>query len=229
MLYTGLRRGDAVRLGRQHVKHGVATLTTEKTGTVVSLPILTVLQRTLDAGPCGDLSFIAGAKGRPFTKESFGNEFRDACRAAGINKSAHGLRKIGAIRVAEWSHGAADECNIWLDRFKDGDALHRGGQPNEAGGRRDASDEQGDMMGATKTMRVTRINISDIVPWRCAYPPAARRYAAMLRAGQKLPPIIVINYGGVYEIFDGMHRARAAKMTGRKTIEAKISIDASGA
>jgi integrase len=100
-LYTGLRRGDAVRLGRQHVKHGTATLATEKTGTVVQLPILPVLQRTLDAGPCGDLSFIAGAKGRPLTKESFGNEFRDACRAAGINKSAHGLRKIAAIRCAE--------------------------------------------------------------------------------------------------------------------------------
>jgi integrase len=101
LLYTGLRRGDAVRLGRQHVKHGVATLTTDKTGTIVALPILSVLQRTLDAGPCGDLSFIAGARGRPMTKESFGNEFRDACRAAGINKSAHGLRKIAAIRCAE--------------------------------------------------------------------------------------------------------------------------------
>jgi hypothetical protein len=35
------------------------------------------------------------------TKESFGNEFRDACRAAGVNKSAHGLRKIAAIRIAQ--------------------------------------------------------------------------------------------------------------------------------
>src|SRR5262249_29647608 len=52
LLYTGLRRGDATRLGRQHVRHGTATLTTEKTGTEVSLPILPVLQRTLDAGPC---------------------------------------------------------------------------------------------------------------------------------------------------------------------------------
>jgi hypothetical protein len=67
----------------------------------LSLPILAVLQRTLEAGPCGDLSFIAGTKGRPLTKESFGNEFRDACRAASISKSAHGLRKIAAIRCAE--------------------------------------------------------------------------------------------------------------------------------
>ena len=101
LLYTGLRRGDAAKLGHQHVKNGVATLTTEKTGTVVSLPILPVLQRTLDAGPCGDLAFITGARAQPFTKESFGNAFRDATRAAGIKKSAHGLRKIAATRCAE--------------------------------------------------------------------------------------------------------------------------------
>ena len=33
LLYTGLRRGDAVRLGRQHVRDGVASIKTEKTGT----------------------------------------------------------------------------------------------------------------------------------------------------------------------------------------------------
>src|SRR5262249_6235919 len=82
-LYTGLRRGDAVRLGKQHVKRGSATLTTEKTGTQVCLPILPVLQHTLDVGPCGDLAFIIGARGQPLTKESFGNKFREAAKAAG--------------------------------------------------------------------------------------------------------------------------------------------------
>ncbi len=33
LLYTGLRRGDAVRLGRQHIRDGVGTIKTEKTGT----------------------------------------------------------------------------------------------------------------------------------------------------------------------------------------------------
>jgi integrase len=101
LLYTGLRRGDAVRLGRQHVRNGTATLVTEKTGTPVALPILPVLQATLDAGPCGDLAFIAGARGEPFKKESFGNLFADAARMAGVEKSCHGLRKIAAIRCAE--------------------------------------------------------------------------------------------------------------------------------
>jgi integrase len=68
---------------------------------VVSLPILSVLQTTLDAGPTCDLAFIANSKGQPFTKESFGNAFAEAARMAGVKKSCHGLRKIAATRCAE--------------------------------------------------------------------------------------------------------------------------------
>jgi integrase len=100
--YTGLRRGDAVRLGRQHIRNGIATLKTEKTGAVVTLPILPILTDTLAAGPCGDLTFITGARGNPLTKESFDNLFKKACKAAGISdRSAHGLRKIAATRAAD--------------------------------------------------------------------------------------------------------------------------------
>jgi integrase len=67
----------------------------------VTLPILRILQTTLDAGPSGDLTFIVGAEGRPLTKETFGNYFRKACRAAGVPGSAHGLRKLAATRAAE--------------------------------------------------------------------------------------------------------------------------------
>jgi len=81
----------------------VATIRTEKSQdqVTVTIPILPVLQATLDAGPCGELAFICGTHGQPMTKEGFGNEFRKACRAAGVRKSAHGLRKIGAQRAAE--------------------------------------------------------------------------------------------------------------------------------
>jgi integrase len=51
-------------------------------------------------GPCGDLTFIAGERGQPLTKESFGNLFRIACKAAGVTGSAHGVRKIAATRAA---------------------------------------------------------------------------------------------------------------------------------
>lgn len=102
ILYTGLRRGDAVRLGRQHVRDGIATIKTEKSGETiaVTLPILPILATTLKSGPCGELTFIAGDNGRPLTKESFGNVFRKACRQAGVPGSAHGVRKIAATRAA---------------------------------------------------------------------------------------------------------------------------------
>lgn len=60
------------------------------------------MQRTLDAGPTGELAFICGARGKPLTKESFGTAFKAACKVAGVfNRSAHGCRKIGATRAAE--------------------------------------------------------------------------------------------------------------------------------
>lgn len=101
LLYTGLRRGDAVRLGRPHVKNGIATIRTEKTGEVVFIPILSPLQASIDAGPIGELTYIAGEHGKPLTKESFGNWFRGVCGKAGVPGSAHGLRKAGATRAAE--------------------------------------------------------------------------------------------------------------------------------
>lgn len=102
LLYTGLRRGDAVRIGRQHMRDGIATIKTEKSCETVevTLPILPTLAATIKAGPCGELTFIAGKSGRPLTKESFGNDFREACRKAGVPGSAHGVRKIAAATAA---------------------------------------------------------------------------------------------------------------------------------
>jgi integrase len=100
LLYTGLRRGDAVLLGRQHVRDGIFRIRTEKTGAEVIAPVLQPLKQSLDAGPTGRLHFIVGERGQPLTKESFGNWFSTVCRAAGIRKSAHGLRKAGASRLA---------------------------------------------------------------------------------------------------------------------------------
>jgi integrase len=68
-----LRRGDAVRLGRQHIKDGIITLRAGKTGTQIIIPVLPELAAIINASRTGDLAFIAGKRGRPMTKESFGN------------------------------------------------------------------------------------------------------------------------------------------------------------
>jgi integrase len=100
--FTGLRRGDAAKLGKQHIRNGVITIDTEKSkGQMrVTIPVLPELAEIIAAGPTGELSIIASKDGQPIRKEHLGNLFRDACRAAGIRKSAHGIRKAAATRAA---------------------------------------------------------------------------------------------------------------------------------
>lgn len=98
--FTGLRRGDAAKLGKQHIRHGVITIDTEKNDTRVTIPVLPELAEILEAGPLGELFIIASKKGQPIRKEVLGNLFKEACRTAGINKSAHGIRKAAATRAA---------------------------------------------------------------------------------------------------------------------------------
>jgi hypothetical protein len=68
---------------------------------VVEARIIPALARSIEASPTGDLCFIAGERGRPMTKESFGNWFREVCETAKVPGSALGLRKAGATRAAE--------------------------------------------------------------------------------------------------------------------------------
>ena len=106
MLWTGLRRGDAARVGPQHVIDGRIELATAKTGQRVSIRILEPLARSIAAVPCGKESFVARLDDKPMVKEGFGNWFSEACRAARVPGSAHGLRKALAIKLA--LSGAAD-------------------------------------------------------------------------------------------------------------------------
>lgn len=106
--WTGLRRGDAVALGRQHVgADGVARIRSEKNGRWISIILPAPLLEVLEAGPIGDLTFITGDSGRPLVKESFGTKFRHWCDEAGVKASAHGLRKRAASEAAE--AGATDQ------------------------------------------------------------------------------------------------------------------------
>lgn len=124
LLYTGLRRGDVVRIGRQHLKDGVITVRTEKEAGdgKVEIPLLDVLAETLAASKLGDMTFLATARGTAFAKEGFGNWFKDACKAAGVPGSAHGLRKAGATRAA--NKGATDRQLMALFGWSTGKMAH---------------------------------------------------------------------------------------------------------
>jgi integrase len=111
LLYLGVRRGDVVTLGRQHVKNSWLRLVPRKRRhlnlDVSEKPVLPVLADLIARSPAGSLTFLQTEYGRPFTASGFGAWFRDRCDEAGLpHCSAHGLRKAGATLAAE--NGATD-------------------------------------------------------------------------------------------------------------------------
>jgi integrase len=102
-LYTGQRRGDVIRMGRQDVRDGVIAVRQEKTGVKLAIPVHPELKAILDAAPADTLLFLTTAQGRPLTDTAFGNWFHGACLAAGVppKSSFHGLRKAACRRLAE--------------------------------------------------------------------------------------------------------------------------------
>lgn len=99
---TGLRRGDAVRLGRQHFRRdGKIQLQAEKNGLLLNIPIHPQLVEAIQARMPSGLTILETTRGAPWVKESYGNTFADWARAAGVAKNSHGIRKLAATRVAE--------------------------------------------------------------------------------------------------------------------------------
>lgn len=110
LLYTGQRRSDVVRMGRQHVRNGVLSIVQQKTGQEVTIPLHPELKATLDALPRDNLTFIMSERGGPMTPESFTNWFRKLVKAVVDDEgkrllpddlSPHGLRKATCRRLAE--------------------------------------------------------------------------------------------------------------------------------
>ena len=106
LLYTGVRRSDAVRLGPQMERAGWLCFTETKGQARKrkerKIPIIPELRILIDATPSGHLAYITTQFGKPFTAAGFGNWFRRRCDEVGLTHcSAHGLRKAGATNAAE--------------------------------------------------------------------------------------------------------------------------------
>lgn len=103
LLHSGLRRSDMHIAGRQHLTGNVLTIRphkSRKSGVTVTIELPQALIDIIGQTPTGALHFIVGEKGKPYTAEAFSNWFRDAARAAGVSKSAHGVRKLSATLSA---------------------------------------------------------------------------------------------------------------------------------
>jgi integrase/recombinase XerD len=113
LLGTAARRGDAVKLGPQHVHDGIFVFEQGKTKggdeATVFVPIHPDLSAAIAAMPPSNVvhlttpTFLVTTLGKPFTVAGFGNWFRKCCNEAGLPNglSAHGLRKAAARRLAD--------------------------------------------------------------------------------------------------------------------------------
>jgi integrase len=126
MLYLGVRRSDAVLIGRKHQSRDGQTLSFQmfkgrKKGVrVLTLPILPPLRAILDASALGQEAWIETSVGKPYSNAGFGNVFKDWCKEAGLPRcNCHGLRKIGAVRAAE--AGASEHELMAMFGWEDAD------------------------------------------------------------------------------------------------------------
>src|SRR5262249_23001493 len=104
LLYTGQRRSDVVRMGRQHIRNGALTVKQQKTGTELPpIPVHPHLQAVLNATPGEHLTFLVTSTGKPYGGNAFTEQFRNWCDAAGLPQRCkpHGLRKAACRRLAE--------------------------------------------------------------------------------------------------------------------------------
>lgn len=102
LLYTAQRRGDVIRMGKQHIQGGFMAIVQEKTGARLEIPVHSKLRAVIRATPSDHLTFLTTAAGAPFTSAGFGNLFREMCNDANLpHCSAHGLRKAASRRLAE--------------------------------------------------------------------------------------------------------------------------------
>lgn len=103
MLWTGQRRGDASRLGPQHIKGNRIEWTAGKTDKPMVMLLAPQLKTAISAMPAvGIKTLLVTQYGKPFSVDGFGNWFADRCKEAELPDEcrAHGLRKAITRRGA---------------------------------------------------------------------------------------------------------------------------------
>lgn len=116
LLFTGLRRSDAVRIGRQHIQQNRIAIKIKKSGyeVEVSIPIHHEFRAVLDTISHTHLNFITTEQGAARSEKAFTNWIIEAAKSAGLppHRSPHGLRKSACIRLAEAGCSASEIMSI---------------------------------------------------------------------------------------------------------------------
>jgi integrase len=114
LLYTGLRRSDAVRLGWQHVFEGAFSIVARKTGASLHIPVHAELAHYLRDCPRNGPAFIQTSYGKARSEKAFSAYISEAAEKAGLpaGSSPHGLRKAACRRLAEAGCSALEIMSI---------------------------------------------------------------------------------------------------------------------
>lgn len=141
--WTGARISDACLIGDGHIGgDGVLAFKQVKTGNEAYVPWTcslphyaehieldrAIMHTALDARKKRHMTFLATAHGRTRSHKAIGNLIGEAARAAGLERSAHGLRKTRAIALVEggaathevmaWTgHATLTEIQRYTDKF----------------------------------------------------------------------------------------------------------------
>lgn len=127
--WTGARISDAVQIGPQHIdRSGVLVFTQQKTGDKTYVPWTCLLPgyavgmepdrdlcKQAVAHLSGGLTFLAvhlKNTTRARSAPGAGNDLSAACRAIGLQRSAHGLRKARAVALAD-AGATATQIAAW--------------------------------------------------------------------------------------------------------------------
>ena len=103
-LFTAQRRGDVVRIGRQHIRDGMLSIRQQKTGATLAIPVHPELARIIAATPSIEhVTLLTTSRGKTYAGNNFTDKFRTWCDAAGLPQRCvfHGLRKAACTRLAE--------------------------------------------------------------------------------------------------------------------------------
>jgi len=101
------------------------------------IPMLPLLEKVIEASPCGSLTFIETEFGKPHTTKGLGNWFADQCLLADVPGRAHGLRHD---RGRERRDAVSAHVDLRLENARTGGTLHQEGPPAAHGRRVHALD-----------------------------------------------------------------------------------------
>lgn len=135
--WTAARVSDLVKLGPQMVgRDGVLTFRQQKTGQPTYVPWTCPLphyaanmdadrqlMRQAIAPFAGQLCLIPARSGKPRSSKAVSTSFQKSCADAGINVSAHGLRKARAIALIEGG-ATTHEAMAWTGHLTEKELAH---------------------------------------------------------------------------------------------------------